>query len=89
MLDKFHIFVIYKVSRLFKEHRQSDRYRCSGFEIVASLLFFAFLLGQTDLLQLYARVMNCSRAKLNLFTDKRLCNRDSSKCLSEGHSVQE
>ena len=51
--------------------------------------FFAFLSGQTDLLQLYARVMNGSRAKLNLFADKRLCNRDSSKCLSEEHSVQE
>ena len=41
-----------------------------------------FLSGQTDLLQLYASVMSCSRAKLNLFADKRLCNRDSFKCLS-------
>ena len=89
MLDKFHIFVMYKVSRLFCEHRQSDRYRCSGFEIVASPQYFAFLSGQTDVLQLYARVMSCGRAKLNLSADKRLCNRDSSKCLSEGHSVQE
>ena len=48
----------------------------------------AFLSGQTDLLQLYARVMSCSRAKLNLFADKRLCNRDSLKCLSVHRSLR-
>ena len=32
---------------------------------------FLFLVGQTDLLKLYARVVSCSRAKLNLFADKR------------------
>ena len=30
-----------------------------------------FISGQTDLLKLYARVVSCSRAKLNLFVDKR------------------
>ena len=48
------------------------------------------LSGQTDLLKLYARVINwLQQAKLNLFADKILCNRDSSKCMSEGHNVQE
>ena len=46
------------------------------------------LSGQTDLLKLHARVIG-QQAKLNLFADKILCNRDSSKCMYEGHNVQE
>ena len=55
----------------------------------ASPQFFVSFPGQTDLLKLYARVMSYSRAKLNLFLDKRLFYRDSSKCLSEGYNVSE
>ena len=55
----------------------------------ASPQFLGSLSGKTDLLKLYARVKSSSRAKLNLFADKRLCHLDSSKCLSEGHNVQE
>ena len=74
MLGKFHIFVMYNlVSRLFSEYLESDRFRCSGFEMFASPQFFVGRSGQTDRLKLYARVMSCSRAKLDIFADKRLC----------------
>ena len=48
-------------------------------------LFVSFS-RQTGLLRF---MQGLQQAKLNLFADKRLCHRDSSKCLSEGHNVQE
>ena len=82
MLDKFHILSCTKYQDYFKNIASQTVTMFPVRNSCKPVFCFAFLSGQTDLLQLYARAMSCSRAKLNLFADKRLCNRDSLKCLS-------